>query len=80
MVKPTSDPSDGMPFKPGLYRPASSEGRQPLVEQGDFAEIYRLILENPWHEIGTPTPSRNCSAIDVASQRIRPNCLPSSFG
>jgi hypothetical protein len=70
MVKPTSDPSDGMPFKPGLYRPASSEGRQPLVEQGDFAEIYRLILENPWHEIRHADAfSQLFRAIDVASRK-----------
>jgi hypothetical protein len=44
--------------------------RQPLVEQGDFAEIYRLILDTPWHE------TKHCDAfsqlfraIDVASRK-----------
>ena len=80
MVKPTNL-SDGTPFKPGLSRPASPDGRQPLVEQGDFAEIYRLILETPWHETKHADAfSQLFRAIDVASRKDPAKLSPSSFG
>jgi hypothetical protein len=70
MQKPASDFSDETPFVPRPARPTLLDRREPLVEQGDFGEIYRQLLQTPWHET-KPSDAfwQLFRAIDVASRK-----------